>query len=403
MSCQTDAPATCPSRHMHPLPPRRSGLGRSSSVRPSIRHRPSSTTRHTCRSSSPSPVPCLLARTCGPPLNGRSCRLHHRISLPQSPHPRHSRLMYDIHSISTVPAQRRHAHPPTPSHRSWVYVLTTTTEGWGSTLRTRKERTERIASCRGPVLNPAVRCSGLLRALLTVLVTAHQRHPSVADKVQLSVDTTRSSWAVAPSPTSTMDTPARRSSDSARKNRTSRPSISTLTGRDSPTSIRQPQRKTPVVYPALLSRVAQAFRERIPIADHVKDSLTYKDAFDGREAVDKIAYIIKTTDRNLALLLGRALDAQKFFHDVTYDHRLRDSPHELYQFRTKVRSSFTSGDLKPLVLWHFDSNIVLILRRSLPTEEIRNQTTKMFCHPAFSPSSQTAIRPLALATSSATQ
>ena len=34
----------------------------------------------------------------------------------------------------------------------------------------------------------------------------------------------------------------------------------------------------------------------------------------------------------MALLLGRALDAQKFFHDVNYEHRLRDSSHELYQF-----------------------------------------------------------------------
>ena len=91
---------------------------------------------------------------------------------------------------------------------------------------------------------------------------------------------------------------------------------------------------------------SQAFRERIPITDRVKDGLTYKDAFDGREAVDKIAYIIKTTDRNLALLLGRALDAQKFFHDVTYDHRLRDSSNELYQFRTKLPSPFVSGELQ---------------------------------------------------------
>ncbi|KDR80624.1 hypothetical protein GALMADRAFT_60620 [Galerina marginata CBS 339.88] len=117
-------------------------------------------------------------------------------------------------------------------------------------------------------------------------------------------------------------------------------------GRTSPTSIRTPPvRKTPIVYPALLSRVAQAFRERIPITDRLKDGLTYKDAFDGREAVDKIAYIIKTTDRNLALLLGRALDAQKFFHDVTYDHRLRDSANELYQFQTKLPSPF--GETPP--------------------------------------------------------
>ncbi|KAG6902575.1 hypothetical protein C0995_014582 [Termitomyces sp. Mi166 len=118
-------------------------------------------------------------------------------------------------------------------------------------------------------------------------------------------------------------------------------------GRSSPASVR-PVRKTPIVYPALLSRVADAFRDRITLTDKVKDGLTYKDAFDGREAVDKIAYIIKTTDRNLALLLGRALDAQKFFHDVTYDHRLRDSASELYQFRTKLPSPFVSGELANL-------------------------------------------------------
>lgn len=100
-----------------------------------------------------------------------------------------------------------------------------------------------------------------------------------------------------------------------------------------------------MVYPALLSRVAEALRARLLLQDRVKDGLTYKDAFDGREAVDQIAYIIKTTDRNLALLLGRALDAQKFFHAVTYDHRLRDSSHDLYQFRTKLPSPFVSGEL----------------------------------------------------------
>lgn len=100
------------------------------------------------------------------------------------------------------------------------------------------------------------------------------------------------------------------------------------------------------MYPALLSRVSQAFKERIPLADRVKDGLLYKDAFDGREAVDKIAYIIKTADRNLALLYGRALDAQKFFHAVTYDHRLRDSSNDLYQFRTKLPSPFVSGEIE---------------------------------------------------------
>ncbi|TFK85670.1 CNH-domain-containing protein [Polyporus arcularius HHB13444] len=125
--------------------------------------------------------------------------------------------------------------------------------------------------------------------------------------------------------------------------RSGRPPVpSAPPGRDS--SAPRP-RRTPIVYPALLSRVAEAFKARISLGDRVKDGLTYKDAFDGREAVDTIAYIIKTTDRNLALLLGRALDAQKFFHAVTYDHRLRDSSHDLYQFRTKLPSPFVSGEL----------------------------------------------------------
>ncbi|KGQ01445.1 hypothetical protein PAAG_11792 [Paracoccidioides lutzii Pb01] len=92
-------------------------------------------------------------------------------------------------------------------------------------------------------------------------------------------------------------------------------------------------RRTPLVYPALLSRVATVFRERISVGERLKNDLAYTNAFTGAEAVDLISYIIKTTDRNLALLLGRALDAQKFFHDVTYDHRLRDAAGELYQFK----------------------------------------------------------------------
>jgi hypothetical protein len=101
------------------------------------------------------------------------------------------------------------------------------------------------------------------------------------------------------------------------------------------------QRQRPLVYPAILSKVAGNFRERIGAGDRNKNELMYKSAFTGSEAVDLIAYVIKTTDRNLALLLGRALDAQKFFHDVTYDHRLRDSPAEIYQFRETLMDDST--------------------------------------------------------------
>ncbi|KAI7848142.1 CNH domain-containing protein [Circinella umbellata] len=88
-----------------------------------------------------------------------------------------------------------------------------------------------------------------------------------------------------------------------------------------------------VVYPALLSKVAEMMQERITVTKKIKDSIEHKDAFEGKEAVDKLVLIIGTKDRNLALLIGRALDAQKFFHDVNYEHRLRDSPNELYQFQ----------------------------------------------------------------------
>lgn len=152
-------------------------------------------------------------------------------------------------------------------------------------------------------------------------------------------------------------------------------------------------KRTPIVYPALLSRVAQAFKDRISLNDRVKDGLTYKSAFDGHEAVDKIAYIIKTTDRNLALLLGRALDAQKFFHAVTYDHRLRDSYHDIYQFRTKVPSPFVSGELvdaddssvrdvvkvaaAPLMNGGQDGEATVLLDKDSPTQSAENGTEKI--------------------------
>lgn len=93
------------------------------------------------------------------------------------------------------------------------------------------------------------------------------------------------------------------------------------------------QKRPSLVYGALLSKVAQAFRERIALGEKEKDGLMYKNAFTGYEAVELIAYIIRTSDRNLALLLGRSLDAQKFFHEVAYAHRLRDSSNEIYQFK----------------------------------------------------------------------
>lgn len=44
----------------------------------------------------------------------------------------------------------------------------------------------------------------------------------------------------------------------------------------------------PIVYPALLSKVAEAFRERVTLGTKTKDSIEYQNAFDGREAVVRL-------------------------------------------------------------------------------------------------------------------
>ncbi|KAL2312867.1 RhoGEF for Rho1 [Schizosaccharomyces pombe] len=87
------------------------------------------------------------------------------------------------------------------------------------------------------------------------------------------------------------------------------------------------------IYAALLSRVASELLDRLQLGDITKDGLIYSNAFTGDHAVTVLMGIIHTSDRNLALLVGRSLDAQKFIHDVTYDHRLRDSHREIYQLQ----------------------------------------------------------------------
>lgn len=118
--------------------------------------------------------------------------------------------------------------------------------------------------------------------------------------------------------------------------------------------------RPPKVYPAILSRVAILFRKIIILSQHNKDGLEYRDSFTGSEAVDAIAFIIRTTDRNLALLLGRALDAQKFFHDVTYEHRLRDSMNEVYQFDEVYVGATTESGIERSASFSSDTQSTLV-------------------------------------------
>ncbi|KAI9352276.1 CNH domain-containing protein [Zopfochytrium polystomum] len=85
------------------------------------------------------------------------------------------------------------------------------------------------------------------------------------------------------------------------------------------------------LFPSLLSHVSAAFMAQVPLGVLVKDSIEYPDSFLGSEAVDTITFIIQISDRNLALLLGRALESQNFIYNVTYSTRLRDSHSEIYK------------------------------------------------------------------------
>jgi hypothetical protein len=54
---------------------------------------------------------------------------------------------------------------------------------------------------------------------------------------------------------------------------------------ESPKSPIPRTRIIPIVYPALLSKVAEAFRQKIYVTTATKDGIEYKDCFDGRQAV----------------------------------------------------------------------------------------------------------------------
>ncbi|TID15736.1 hypothetical protein CANINC_004265 [Pichia inconspicua] len=90
------------------------------------------------------------------------------------------------------------------------------------------------------------------------------------------------------------------------------------------------------IYPALLSEVADAFLHEIKLGCHFKYGIEYRNSFSGAEAVDVICSITKIRDRNLAIILGRALDAQRLFHDVSYEHKLRDNRNEIYMLSDEL-------------------------------------------------------------------
>ncbi|ORE06903.1 hypothetical protein BCV72DRAFT_241688 [Rhizopus microsporus var. microsporus] len=88
----------------------------------------------------------------------------------------------------------------------------------------------------------------------------------------------------------------------------------------------------PRYYRAFLSHIAIELKKRLILSKRIKNGIEYNNVFDGKEAVDKLKEILCTTDRLLALRVGRALETQRFFHDVSYESRLVDDIIEIYQF-----------------------------------------------------------------------
>ncbi|KAI9303731.1 hypothetical protein BJ944DRAFT_134674, partial [Cunninghamella echinulata] len=90
---------------------------------------------------------------------------------------------------------------------------------------------------------------------------------------------------------------------------------------------------------ALLSHIALEFYKKISLATLVKDDIDYPHAFSGKDAVDCLIMILRTNDRNLGLLIGRAIGLQQFFHEVTYEYHLRDARDKIYQFKDNLNGS----------------------------------------------------------------
>ncbi|KAL0097934.1 CNH domain-containing protein [Phycomyces blakesleeanus] len=104
------------------------------------------------------------------------------------------------------------------------------------------------------------------------------------------------------------------------------------------------QEEPPTINAALLSNVAQAFKEQIIFATRAKDSFTHENAFDGKEAVDKLCFLTKCTNRNLALDLGISLQKQGFFYGVNQEKTLSDSIDYQCQFKKHINLSPQTTD-----------------------------------------------------------
>jgi hypothetical protein len=74
--------------------------------------------------------------------------------------------------------------------------------------------------------------------------------------------------------------------------------------------------------------------------------------------------VLGCTDRVVALSVGRALESQRFFHDVNYENRLIDDITEIYQLNELF---FHDPSVTSAVLSNYEDDSTTLLNPQLPT------------------------------------
>ncbi|KAG2235330.1 hypothetical protein INT48_004949 [Thamnidium elegans] len=109
------------------------------------------------------------------------------------------------------------------------------------------------------------------------------------------------------------------------------------------------KRHAGIIYTALLSHVSKELLKKLQLSSIVfKDGIEYHNVFNGTMAVNCVLDILNTNDRNLSLLVGRALESQGFFHHINYDYKLRDLDDELYKFQYTHHDDSNYYDRPPI-------------------------------------------------------
>ena len=96
----------------------------------------------------------------------------------------------------------------------------------------------------------------------------------------------------------------------------------------------------PLPHPEFMSQLARVFMDHVPTGTYTRDNIDYKSCFRGSLAVDVLCKLMNCLDRRVAVEVGKTMQQQKLFIEVTYRKQFRDDPSELFQFTSdRITSS----------------------------------------------------------------